>query len=183
MATNVRRLPWQGLLVTSVAMVLMASAVVIAISTLSPESGRPGTGGQSSSTTETPAGAAAGEPLPAPEGETIVAVLDPGAAKPKVGAEQAIALARGSMGNRVGASPRVQLVQLATRDADSYLNGFVGWIILSTDVPGYPVGPYDAQAAPIIATFTWVHVTADGEVLDAAQTMYQDPGSVPSLPP
>jgi hypothetical protein len=128
------------------------------------------------------------EPLPVPEGATLLAVLDPEVVKPKVSAEEALALAAATMG-MVGESPRIQLVRLAFRDPYSAFGPeWTGWIILSTDIPGSGFGgpyledPPPPQPSPV-ATYTWVHVAVDGEVMGASQTEYESPESVPSIPP
>jgi hypothetical protein len=88
-----------------------------------------------------------------------------------VSAEEAVALARANMGDMVGESPSVQLVQLTGIEPD---NGFTGWMILSTDILAYPQQPYDPDASvqptvSAIATYTWVLVTPEGEVRLAIQ--------------
>jgi hypothetical protein len=127
------------------------------------------------------------QPLPMAEGETVLAVLDPEVVKPSVNAEEAVALARASMGNRVGESPRVQLVRLAFRDPGSeFAPVWTGWITLSTDVPAhFTGGPYAADPASppsYAAIYTWVYFTPDGEVPGATQIGYATLESVPTLP-
>lgn len=180
--TTRRAMGWRGPLVISVAAILAAIAGGMAVSLIL---GRPsGQGSATHSAVASANGAAAKtlDPLPVSVGFTVVEVLDPTVAAPATSSDEAIALAREQMANRVGASPRVQLVRLAARDPDSYMDGFFGWIILSTDVPGNPTGPYDPEVEPIIATYTWVYVTADGDVLGASQEMYAVPDAIPSLP-
>jgi hypothetical protein len=128
------------------------------------------------------------EPLPVPDGVTIAQVLDP-AVEATISADEATELARASMGGWVGGAPLVQLVRIGTApDRDSYLSDFTGWIIFSTDVPdtqsgGIPL-PEGTTPAPrtIYATYTWVWVTLDGDVLGTSQTSYETADQVPDLP-
>jgi hypothetical protein len=177
-----RRRSWPGLIVASLAVGLVITAAGLAISMFRP--GALGQGGSPQPQASNSAPQEIGqEPLPVPEGDSILAVLDPEVVKPKVSAEEAVALARASMGNMVGSSPRVQLVHMTGRDSDWPQDGFTGWIILSTDVVGQPHYPYDPKTdPPIVATYTWVLVRSDGEVWLAVQNMFDAPERVPPLP-
>jgi hypothetical protein len=128
------------------------------------------------------------QPLPVPDGVTIVEVLDPAVASPQIGADDAIELARNHMSRWVGESPWVQLVRLDV-DQEGYLEGFVGWILLSPDVADADIGglPVTDTSAPppsprIYDTYTWVWVAVHGEVLGATQLSYENAEAVPPLP-
>lgn len=148
---------------------------------------QPAEGSSPGQATSVPAGL--DEPLPVPEGFTIAEVVDPTAETGSVSADEAVASARATMGSWVGTSPLIQLVRLGpAEDRTSDLSDFTGWVILSTDVPDRSLGgiplPEGMTPAPetIYATYTWVWVTLDGEVLGASQTSYETPESVPDLP-
>ncbi|HYM52872.1 MAG TPA: hypothetical protein VEW45_05220 [Candidatus Dormibacteraeota bacterium] len=130
------------------------------------------------------------QPLPVPDGETVLAVLAPEVVEPKVTAEEAIALVGASMGDMAWEPPRVQLVRLAFRDPYSAFGPvWTGWIILSTDLPGSLFGgPYLPDLSPrptisIVVTYTWFYVSPDGELMGETQVGYVTPGQVPSIPP
>jgi hypothetical protein len=175
----------------AVAIALVVVAAAMAVATFGQETGQGGSQASASATT-TPASSATAsvpeEPLPVPEGNTVVAVLDPAVEKPATSAEQAITLARDTMGKMVGESPYVQLVRMTARNATSRLNGFTGWIILSTDVQsvdtagGYFPWLSSVPSPTVYATFTWTWVTVDGEVLGTTQAGYTSQDSVPALP-
>ena len=169
-----RRQSWAGPLIASLAVALIFIAAGLGISMLSQAAV-----GQSGSQQPEASGSAPGEtaqetaqePLPAPEQTTIVAVLDPGVVKPAVNADEAVALARATLGSMVGESPSVQLVDMTGIGAD---DRFTGWLILSTDIVAYPHQFFDPKASvqptvAAIATNTWVLVTSEGEVVKAIQ--------------
>jgi hypothetical protein len=126
------------------------------------------------------------QPLPLPEGETVLEVLDPAVEAPAVSADQAIALARALEGNWVGESPQIQLLRLAFRDPGSeFAPVWTGWVILSTDIPWRGTGgPYRESPIPYAPTaaLTWVYVTVDGEVPGLTQVGGEEPYSVPPSP-
>lgn len=185
--THSPRQYWVGLVIASLAVVLIVIAAGLGISML-----RQAAVGQSgsqqpepSSTPRETAQETTQEPLPAPDGTTIIAVLDPAVERPTIGADQAIAIARAAMGSWVGNSPMVQLVQTTARDPESTLSNFTGWVILSTVIPYWYTGPApDTSAAPFVpaATYTWMWVTSAGQVLDGIQIVYDAPEEVPPLP-
>lgn len=92
------------------------------------------------------------------------------------------AIARESPSGLVGISPRVQLVSTITTRPQSPLARFTGWVILSTDVPGYLWGPINRPSVTEYATYSWVFVTLNGEVVVSTQNTYLTPESVPALP-
>jgi hypothetical protein len=120
-------------------------------------------------------------PLPLPDADLISIVHDP-ALYPGFSADEAIAIAQESPSGLVGRSPRVQLVSTITTRPQSPLARFTGWVILSTDVPGYLWGPINRPSVTEYATYSWVFVTLNGEVLVATQNTYLTPESVPTLP-
>jgi hypothetical protein len=176
------RLSPAGLIVGGLALALVAIAVAMAISTFRPNAGVGQGKPQESQTGTGAAPVFVGEPLPAPLGEAIVAVLDPAVEAPAISADEAIALAREIVPNQVGKSPRAQLVQMTSETKGSWVDGFTGWIILSTDIIGQSHDPYYASPTPIYATYTWVYVSLDGEVLGTSKDLYDGPEFVPPLP-
>lgn len=135
-----------------------------------------------------PTEASAEEPLPVPAGETLLAVLDLEVVKPKVNAEEAVALIWADAEEIFPESPRVQLVRLAFRDPYSAFGPvWTGWIILYTELPGtFTGGPYLGDPHPVpshTAVYTWFYVSPDGEVMGETQVGYETVESVPSLPP
>jgi hypothetical protein len=117
-----------------------------------------------------------------PDADVTSTVLDRASVAAQVSADEAIAIARANASRLVGKSPLVQLVSTTARSPDSQLNGFVGWVILSTDVPGFVGGPITAPPIDVLATYSWVFVSVDGDVVAATQTMYVTPESIPALP-
>lgn len=130
--------------------------------------------------TEAPVGST-DPPLPMPDDDLIAIVHDP-ALYPQISADEAIAIARESPSHLVGASPMVQLVSTLTTRPESRLDGFTGWVILSSDVPGQLYGPINRPSVTMFATSSWVFVTLSGEVVVATQNTYFTPESVPALP-
>jgi hypothetical protein len=129
------------------------------------------------------------DPLPVPQGEAVLEVLDPAVARPAISVDEALALARAAFdGTGVGAAPHIQLVRVAFRDTQSAFGAeWTGWIILSTDLPwrgmGGPYrGPSAAPEPTPYATYTWIHVSLDGEVMGKAQDGYMSPDQVPPVP-
>jgi hypothetical protein len=172
------RPPAGGVLVAALALALTAIALAMAASAFglfSGEARAPSTrynGGQ-----EVTAGT-----LPMPTTDDTATVLDPASVVNKMGAQEAIDLARASAGGLVGDSPIAQLVSITTRSPDSQLNGFERWVILSTDVPGFVGGPVTAPSIKVAATYTWVCVSLNGEVVAQTQVTYPTSESVPALP-
>jgi len=170
------RPPTGGVLVATVALALTAIALAIAASTFGLFSGETptttGAGGQVSTAAT----------LPMPTTDDTATVLDPASVVNKMSAEEAIDLARSSAGGFIGDSPIAQLVSITTRSPDSQLNGFEGWVILSTDVPGFVGGPHNAPSMKVAATYTWVFVSLNGEVVAQTQVTYPTSESVPALP-
>jgi hypothetical protein len=125
---------------------------------------------------------ASSEPtLPMPDADLIAVVHDP-ALYPGLSADEAIVIGRENPSGLVGASPRVQLVSTITTPPESPLDGFTGWVILSTDVPGFQSGPINRPSVTEYATYSWVFVTLDGDIVVATQNTYLTPESVPALP-
>jgi hypothetical protein len=122
-----------------------------------------------SQVSDAPSHGTAEEPLPMPDGLTIVEVLDPLAEAPPISADQALAFARASgLSNMVGESPRVQLAGVTGHDPD--WASFTGWIILSTDLRTFVGGGAYAQPWPTLSpVYTYLFVTLDGELLNAIQ--------------
>jgi hypothetical protein len=124
------------------------------------------------------------QPLPVPEGETVLEVLDPDVARPSTSADEALALARAASKYYIGAAPRLQFVRLAFRDPYSDFGPeWTGWIIFATDVRWHGgSGPFAGPQPTPYATFTWIHVSADGEVMDVTQNGYENADQVPPVP-
>lgn len=127
-------------------------------------------------------------PLPVPQGETVLAVLDPAVVRPATSADEALALAHAAWPYDVGASPSIQLVRLAFLDPGSDFEAeWTGWIILSTDVrwhgtSGVYLGPSAKPAPTPYGAYTWIHVSLSGKVIDLVQEGYENVGQVPPTP-
>jgi hypothetical protein len=186
-----RRVSRAGILVASVAVALVVVAAAMAVSAFR----RVGVGEAASQVPSASASATAAslqpfaeQPLPVPPGDTVVAVLDPAVESPAISADEAIALARATVGGSVGQSPYVQLVRMTASNTTSPLNGWTGWVILSTDVPSLEIGggyfPWlsPSPAVAPAATFTWVWVGLDGKLLESVTQMDFPPDEVPPLP-
>ncbi|HET7685072.1 MAG TPA: hypothetical protein VFM19_01545 [Candidatus Limnocylindria bacterium] len=121
------------------------------------------------------------QPLPLPEGMSS-RVVDPASEAPTLTAEQAIMVARKNPSQLVGGAPVAQFVTTTAQDPESPLNGFTGWVVLSTDVPPFISGPIAKPSIEVFATYSWVFVAGDGAVVAATQNSYLTPESVPAIP-
>lgn len=124
--------------------------------------------------------------LPLPPGITVAAVLDPDVYQDGIDARGAVKIARMQEPMLVGRSPLVQLVRIAS-PTDPQLDGFVGWIVLSTDIEGFRSGPYlpnlpNLTPPPLVATYSYVFVSVDGLIVSRVQLMYEAGDEVPPLP-
>lgn len=119
--------------------------------------------------------------LPMPDGMDS-RVIDPATEAPSLTAEQAVAAARENPSQLVGAAPRVQFIAATARDPESPLNGFTGWVVLSTDIPPFIAGPITRPSITVFATYSWVFVATDGSVVAATQNTYLTPESIPLIP-
>ena len=167
------RAPSSKVLVAVLVFSLAAVAVALAASRFELFSSRPAQ----------PGGVAIVTPsLPMPTADDTATVLSPESVANKITADQAVEVARANAGALVGKAPLAQLVSITARSPDSQLNGFVGWVILSTDVPGFIGGPINAPSIDVAATYSWVFVSAGGDVVAETQVSYTTPGAVPALP-
>lgn len=172
---------WGSVLIASLAVAFIVLASVIARSTFGP-SATAQVRTDLAQPSSNPAQASTDLALPMPDADIVSRVLDETSVAPTISADQAIALARANPSHLVGESPMVQLVSTTTTRPGSPLDGFTGWVILSTDVPGYLYGPITAPSVTIFSTYSWVFVALNGDVLVATQNSYLTPESVPALP-
>lgn len=182
-ATTSSRWARQAALLASVAVIIVAASAGCtaggATSTDMPGSSLP-----SVASSPTPL-AALQPPLPVPDGEIVLEVLDPAVLRPATSADEALALAHAALPYDVGASPSIQLVRLAFRDPGSDFGAeWTGWIILSTDVRwhgtgGVYLGPSAAPVPTPFVTYTWIHVALNGDVLNVVQAGYESASQVP----
>ena len=169
-----------------VVVILLAAGLAIAAAWLRGWS--PGIDASGQSFTSRPSNASqvlTAKALPVPDGMAVVAVLDPQTEAPSITAEEAVTIARADGSNLVGRSPIVQLVRTSASWPGSKLDGFTGWIVFSTDVPGYLWPPHIPNAPtprPIIATYSYTFVSLDGTVVSALQLTFQVGDDIPPIP-
>lgn len=169
---------WLGRIVASATVILITSTAIGVV--FSRDGASQGANRQRPSETQSNYPAPA-QPLPLPDGIGS-RVLDPASEALTLTAEQAITLARQNPSQLVGAAPVVQFIATSAQDPESPLNGFTGWVVLSTDVLPFIAGPISKPSIAVFATYSWVFVASDGAVVAATQNSYLTPESIPAIP-
>lgn len=121
------------------------------------------------------------QPLPLPDANYVGTPVD-STLSLGISADEAVAIARANPSHLVGTAPLVQLMNLRHAPlGDPPLDALV-WVILSDDVFVPIHGPIDRPEITPVATYAWVIVDTEGNVLQATANTYLTPESVPELP-